>query len=98
VSIFRFEWNWPMPVREPAPMPAEPLPEPLCRSCMRGQVLRGFAPGQDTVTCNLTGIPWFVPFPVCECNEYVARGQTRRVAGFADHKNGGGSARKETTR
>ena len=90
MSLFRFEWKWPStapaPACEPGPVPScEPAPESpqtICGGCLRGQVLRGFGPGQDAVYCNLTGVPWFVPFAVSECNEFMPRRARRAAAGF----------------
>jgi len=86
VSLFRFDWKWPGGTPEPAPASAASpeAPETLCRSCSRSHVLRSFDPGPDAVFCHLTGSPWFVPFPVRECNEFTPRRTRRASAGFVN--------------
>lgn len=84
MSIFRFVWNWPAPAPMPASEPLLEVPETLCRSCSRSHVLRSFEPGPDAVFCHLTGLPWFVPFPVRECNEFTPRRTHRADAGFVN--------------
>jgi hypothetical protein len=85
MSIFRFEWNWPVAAAEPSVEPGKPV-EPLCLRCVRSQVLRGFGQGQDVVYCNLTGVPWVVPFAVRECNEFIRRRSRKSKAGFGNGK------------
>ncbi len=86
MSIFRFEWNWPVTAADLSTEPTTKPADSLCLRCVRAQVLRGFGPGQDVVYCNLTGVPWAVPFAVRECNEFIARRPRKSKAGFGNGK------------